>query len=219
MFKHMVTQEVAYESLPFALRAILHRRIAGYIERSEADDLDRVVPLLEHHYWRGDDEAKKREYLTQGGSCGAGVVREQRGHRLLRSPDPAARRRRNGWPRPLRSHRSCTSSAKRSAPFASLPTPARSRSPSMTRSSSRGATTRWRESARRLGRFDDARTLLEAARTALRGPRRRGRSRGRAPGDRHGQRPARRRGHGPRPLPGEPRDPRAPGRRSRASPH
>jgi predicted ATPase/class 3 adenylate cyclase len=63
MFKHVVTQEVAYESLPFALRAMLHGRVAEYIERSEADDLERVVPLLEHHYWRSDREAKKREYL------------------------------------------------------------------------------------------------------------------------------------------------------------
>ena len=65
MFKHVVTQEVAYESLPFALRAILHGRVGDYIERTEADDLDRVVPLLEHHYWRSDREEKKRDYLRR----------------------------------------------------------------------------------------------------------------------------------------------------------
>ena len=65
MFKHMVTQEVAYESLPFALRAILHGRVGGYIERTEAADLDRVVPLLEHHYWRSDQDDKKLEYLRK----------------------------------------------------------------------------------------------------------------------------------------------------------
>jgi class 3 adenylate cyclase/tetratricopeptide (TPR) repeat protein len=65
MFKHMVTQEVAYESLPFALREVLHGRVADYIERTEADDLDRVVSLLEYHYWRSDHEAKKREYLRR----------------------------------------------------------------------------------------------------------------------------------------------------------
>jgi len=63
MFKHVVTQEVAYESLPFALRAILHGRVGAYLERTLADDLDRHLPLLEHHYWRSDQEAKKREYL------------------------------------------------------------------------------------------------------------------------------------------------------------
>jgi predicted ATPase len=63
MFKHGVTQEVAYGSLPFALRAVLHGRIGDYIERTEADDLDRNVPLLAHHYYRSDREDKKREYL------------------------------------------------------------------------------------------------------------------------------------------------------------
>jgi len=65
MFKHGVTQEVAYESLPFALRAVLHGRVGDYIERTEAGDLDRHVPLLEHHYWRSDNEDKKREYLRR----------------------------------------------------------------------------------------------------------------------------------------------------------
>jgi predicted ATPase len=65
MFKHMVTQEVAYESLPFALRALLHGLVGDYIERAEADDVDRYVPLLEHHYWRSDRGDKKREYLRR----------------------------------------------------------------------------------------------------------------------------------------------------------
>jgi class 3 adenylate cyclase/tetratricopeptide (TPR) repeat protein len=64
MFKHAVTQEVAYESLPFALRADLHGRVGDYIERTEPDP-GRVVQLLEHHYWRSDREAKKREYLAR----------------------------------------------------------------------------------------------------------------------------------------------------------
>jgi len=63
MFKHAVTRDVAYNSLPFALRAVLHGLVGGYIEQTEADDLERWIPLLEHHYWRSDQEAKKREYL------------------------------------------------------------------------------------------------------------------------------------------------------------
>jgi class 3 adenylate cyclase/tetratricopeptide (TPR) repeat protein len=65
MFKHGVTQEVAYESLPFALRAQLHGLVGEYIERTEAGDLDRLVPLLEHHYWRSNREGKKREYVRR----------------------------------------------------------------------------------------------------------------------------------------------------------
>ena len=65
MFKHAVTRDVAYDSLPFAFRAILHGRVAEYIERTQADDIERNVALLEHHYWRSDREAKKREYLAR----------------------------------------------------------------------------------------------------------------------------------------------------------
>lgn len=63
MFKHAVTRDVAYESLPFALRAILHGLVGDYIERTEPDEIDRNVMLLQHHYWRSDREQKKREYL------------------------------------------------------------------------------------------------------------------------------------------------------------
>jgi len=64
IFVHGMTQEVAYESLPFAMRAMLHGRIGAYIERT-AEDIERWIPLLEHHYWRSDQEAKKREYLQK----------------------------------------------------------------------------------------------------------------------------------------------------------
>lgn len=65
LFRHVVTQEVAYESLPFAIRAGLHRRVGGYIEETEAADLEPHLDLLAHHYTRGDDEAKKREFIRR----------------------------------------------------------------------------------------------------------------------------------------------------------
>ncbi len=63
IFVHGMTQEMAYESLPFAMRSLLHGRIGSYLERSGGDDVERLIPLLEHHYWRSDREDKKREYL------------------------------------------------------------------------------------------------------------------------------------------------------------
>jgi tetratricopeptide (TPR) repeat protein len=60
-----MTQEVAYESLPFAMRSLLHGRIGAFLERAEAGELERLIPLLEHHYWRSDLEDKKREYLRK----------------------------------------------------------------------------------------------------------------------------------------------------------
>ena len=69
LFKHVITQEVAYESMPFSLRSILHRRLAGYIETTEPDAVERNLDLLAHHYWSGDDEAKKVEYLARAGAA------------------------------------------------------------------------------------------------------------------------------------------------------
>ena len=63
LFRHVLMQTVAYESMPFELRAMLHQRAAEEIERTEAGHLDRHLDLLAHHYWNSNDEAKKREYL------------------------------------------------------------------------------------------------------------------------------------------------------------
>ena len=64
LFKHVVTQEVAYESLPFAMRAMLHGRVGTYIEASAGASLERQLNLLAHHFWLSDDEPKKRLYLA-----------------------------------------------------------------------------------------------------------------------------------------------------------
>lgn len=67
VFKHSLTQEVAYESLPFGFRSVLHERVAAYIERSHPDALDRHLDLLAHHYWHTANLPKKREYLRRAG--------------------------------------------------------------------------------------------------------------------------------------------------------
>jgi class 3 adenylate cyclase/tetratricopeptide (TPR) repeat protein len=63
LFKHVVTQEVAYESMPFAVRASLHTLVGSYIERVEADTIDQQLDLLAHHFWRSGDDERKRHYL------------------------------------------------------------------------------------------------------------------------------------------------------------
>ena len=69
LFKHVVTQEVAYESLPFGIRAALHGRVGRHVEESEPEAIDRNLDLLAHHYWHGDNPAKKREYLVRAGKA------------------------------------------------------------------------------------------------------------------------------------------------------
>ncbi len=69
IFKHIVTQEVAYESLPFATRAMLHGQLGQFIEQHYSDKLDRFVDLLAFHYDRSTNEDKKREYLRKAGEA------------------------------------------------------------------------------------------------------------------------------------------------------
>ena len=63
LFKHVVTQEVAYGSMPFSMRTMLHRRVGAYLEAAEPDRIEQNLDLLAHHYSLGDDEAKKVEFL------------------------------------------------------------------------------------------------------------------------------------------------------------
>ncbi len=69
LFKHVVTQEVAYESMPFAFRSMLHERVGSYIESAEADGIERQLDLLAHHFWYSENLAKKREYLGRAGDA------------------------------------------------------------------------------------------------------------------------------------------------------
>jgi adenylate cyclase len=69
LFKHIVTQEVAYESLPFATRAILHDHIGRHLERVSGENLDQYVDLLAHHYDRSQNLPKRLEYLRRAGEA------------------------------------------------------------------------------------------------------------------------------------------------------
>ncbi len=63
LFKHVVTQEVAYESMPFAVRSSLHRHVGRHLERTAEEAGGGDLDLLAFHYGRSDDGAKKVEYL------------------------------------------------------------------------------------------------------------------------------------------------------------
>ena len=70
LFKHATTQEVAYASLPFALRAQLHEQLAAWLEQQadEAAPLD----LLAYHYGRSANAAKQRKYFTASANAETG---------------------------------------------------------------------------------------------------------------------------------------------------
>jgi class 3 adenylate cyclase/tetratricopeptide (TPR) repeat protein len=67
LFKHVVTQEVAYSRLLYGQRRQLHRAVAEWYERSQADDPSALYPLLAYHWSRADEPARTIWYLELAG--------------------------------------------------------------------------------------------------------------------------------------------------------
>jgi class 3 adenylate cyclase/tetratricopeptide (TPR) repeat protein len=66
LFKHIVTHEVAYESLPYATRAQLHEQLARFLETQIAAGALGHSPLLDtlaYHYGQSANTAKQHEYF------------------------------------------------------------------------------------------------------------------------------------------------------------
>ena len=67
IFKHALTQEVAYNALLVERRKQLHERAGQELESMFAAQLDNHLDELAHHYRRSDNIAKAVEYLGQAG--------------------------------------------------------------------------------------------------------------------------------------------------------
>jgi adenylate cyclase len=72
LFKHIVTQEVTYESLPYATRAMIHEQIAQQLEQA-AEGREQPVDLLAFHYDRSENLPKRREYLLRAGKASQAI--------------------------------------------------------------------------------------------------------------------------------------------------
>jgi len=66
-FKYTLTQEVVYESLPFARRRELHARLGEDIERRHANDLAERYGILARHFEKGHVFDKAFVYLVKAG--------------------------------------------------------------------------------------------------------------------------------------------------------
>ena len=69
LFKHIMLQEVAYQSLPFGFRATIHEAIGGYLERIAGDNLRPWIDRLAFHYGLSTNDDKKRRYLVAAGEA------------------------------------------------------------------------------------------------------------------------------------------------------
>ena len=64
IFKHALTQEVAYNSLLVERRKLLHERAGQALESLFAGPVGRSSGELAHHYGRSDNADKAVEYLS-----------------------------------------------------------------------------------------------------------------------------------------------------------
>jgi predicted ATPase len=71
IFKHALTQEVAYKSVLIERRSLLHGRIGAAIESLFAARIDEHIKELAHHYSRSDNLIKAVHYLHRAGEQAA----------------------------------------------------------------------------------------------------------------------------------------------------
>ncbi len=90
-FKHVLTRDVAYESLPRAERGRTHAETAAWIEETSGDRAGELAELLAHHYdaafsFLRDDELRRsaRAYLLDGAENAHRRFAIQQGDRLAR---------------------------------------------------------------------------------------------------------------------------------------
>ena len=67
VFKHALTQEVAYNSVLMERRQQLHGRTAGALETLYASSVEEHLAALAHHYGRSANLDKAVQYLTRAG--------------------------------------------------------------------------------------------------------------------------------------------------------
>src|SRR5207253_6427416 len=69
IFKHILTRDVAYESLPRRDRAAAHAEVAAWIEETTGERQGEFVELLAHHYaeaFRSRSEEHTSELQSRG---------------------------------------------------------------------------------------------------------------------------------------------------------
>jgi hypothetical protein len=79
IFKHALTQEVAYNSLLLKRRKEIHERIGGAIEQIYSERLQEFFEMLAYHYSRSDNTEKAYQYLRLAGE------KATRSHSLLQA--------------------------------------------------------------------------------------------------------------------------------------
>ena len=67
VFKHALTQEAAYRSLPHRQRSVVHRRVAECYEQLFAERLDEHAAMLAYHFAEAGDQTRALSYSLRAG--------------------------------------------------------------------------------------------------------------------------------------------------------
>jgi adenylate cyclase len=67
LFRHLLTQEVAYGTMAFSVRADLHERVGDFVEGRYEDTLQRYIDVLAYHFGQSDNLEKQRLYFRLAG--------------------------------------------------------------------------------------------------------------------------------------------------------
>jgi adenylate cyclase len=84
LFKHIITRDVAYGSIPFGLREQLHGSLGGFVERTYADVVDQYLDLLAYHYELSAIVPKQREYFGRAGDAAQRAYANEAAERYFR---------------------------------------------------------------------------------------------------------------------------------------
>jgi class 3 adenylate cyclase/tetratricopeptide (TPR) repeat protein len=84
IFKHALTQEVAYNSLLSSRRREIHKRIGSAIEELYANRLEEFYEMLAYHYSNSDDSARALHYLKLSGDKAMGIYSLMEAFRFYR---------------------------------------------------------------------------------------------------------------------------------------
>jgi adenylate cyclase len=84
LFKHIITRDVAYGSIPFGLREQLHGSLGGFVERTYSDEVDQYLDLLAYHYELSTIVPKQREYFGRAGDAAQRAYANEAAERYFR---------------------------------------------------------------------------------------------------------------------------------------
>jgi class 3 adenylate cyclase/tetratricopeptide (TPR) repeat protein len=83
MFKHVLTREVAYGTLPRAARRERHRRVAAFIEDASGDRVRESASILAHHYGEAGDDERTATFLMMAADVSSRAWAKQQAITLI----------------------------------------------------------------------------------------------------------------------------------------